>query len=123
MPGETMSNAEVARRVDDVRAVLAEDIAEIRRALESAAGTYLSRELYLARHEALTRRVDALEAHTARTETEVRTALEKFEAERRAEIAAQVAEARNFRRFLWSAIILPAASIVITIYQALQGPA
>jgi hypothetical protein len=116
---EAVSNAEVARRVDDVRAVLAEDIAEIRRAL----GDALPRELYIARHEALVRRVDTLEAHQARTEVEFRAALEKIEQERRAEIAAQMAEARNFRRFLWSAIILPAASIVITIYQGLQGPA
>lgn len=116
---ETVSNAEVARRVDDVRAVLAEDIAELRRAL----GEALPRELYVARHEALVRRVDTLEAHQARVEAEFRAALEKVTEERRAEIVAQAADARQNRRFLWSAIILPAASIVITIYQGLQGPA
>lgn len=119
---ETISNAEVARRLDDVRSLLAGDIAEVRRALEAVAGTSLPRELYVARHEALVRRVDTLEAVFARSEVERRATIDKIEAERHAEMAAQVAEQRQNRRFLWSAIILPAASIAITIYQGLQGP-
>lgn len=120
---ETVSNAEVARRVDDVRSVLAEDIAELRRALEAVSGTALPRELYSARHEALVHRVDLLEARQQAAELQLRASIEKIDTERRAEIAAQVTEQRQTRRFLWSAVIIPAASIVVTIYQAIQGPA
>lgn len=123
MNPETITNAEVARRLDDVRSALADDIAEVRRTLEIVSGTALPRELYSARHEALVHRVNLLEANLSRVETEHRTAMDKMQIERKAEATAAAQEARANRRFLWSAIILPAVSILITIYQGLQGPA
>lgn len=123
MVAEAVSNAELARRMDDVRAALAEDIAEVRTTLATVSTTTLPRELYAARHEALVHRVSLVEAHQARLDGEFRAAMERLERERREEVAEQTREQRQTRRFLISAVLLPAASIAISIYQGLQGPA
>ncbi|WP_330438827.1 hypothetical protein OHB44_28050 [Micromonospora sp. NBC_00821] len=96
MPGDDITNAELARRLDSMRRDFHDDFAEISRRMDS----YVLREVYAAERLAMETRVGVLEARVKDGEEQRRT----------------------LTRWLISAVVFPCAALIVTIYFNLQGP-
>ena len=96
MPADEITNAELARRLDDFRRDIREDLAEIKLRQDQ----YVLREVYHADQRALLAKVDGLDRRQDATEEQARTA----------------------RRWLVSAIVMPAIVLVVQVILALRGP-
>ena len=96
MAGDEITNAELARRLDDFRRDIRDDLAEIKNRQDQ----YVLREVYAADQRALNAKVDTLDRRQDATEEQSRTA----------------------RRWIVTAIVVPAIVLVVQVILALRGP-
>jgi len=94
--GDEITNAELARRLDDFRRDIRDDLAEIKNRQDQ----YVLREVYAADQRALNAKVDTLDRRQDATEEQSRTA----------------------RRWIVTAIVVPAIVLVVQVILALRGP-
>jgi hypothetical protein len=90
--GVIVADDALGREIKQLRGDLKEDLGDIKERLAAL----LPREVYEARHDALVRRVDSLEKDFERAE----------------------ADRTTMRRWLISAVVLPVASLIVTIILA-----
>jgi hypothetical protein len=101
--GVIVADDAIGREIRQLRADLKEDLGEIK----SSLGALLPREVYIAEHNALVRRVETVERDLERAEAERKRSEERSEAER-----------INHRRWLITAIVVPLGSAAVTIILA-----
>lgn len=96
MPGDDITNAELARRLDAFRRDVHDDLAEIGRRMDS----YVLREVYAAERLADQGRIGVLESRVKDGEDQRRT----------------------LTRWLITSVVFPSVLLIVTIYFNLRGP-
>ena len=96
MAGDDITNAELARRLDQFGRDVREDLADLSRRMDA----YVLREVYQAERLAMETRITVLEGRVRDGEE----------------------QRRGMTRWLISAVVIPAVALVVTIILNLQGP-
>lgn len=96
MAGDDITNAELARRLDEIRRDVHDDFADIRRRMDS----YVLREVYQAERAASETRINTLERRMDTSEQQRRTLMQ----------------------WLISAVVIPTVALIVTVILNLRGP-